>query len=171
GVTMKFELISAPQLDFERAALLAEYHVRAFYYMLSFKPEKGHGLWPLGNVWCLGVVRRNDWGNERLAGFTEQVRTWKQILQGILADGYFKVVFYLCPDSALWGWALEWNKNFRIFGCFGEDEPVNTFTESLPKLSMQVFEKTSTCTTQGRVEVPLAGSSDVLFDCPKDVPA
>lgn len=165
GFTMKFGLVSGPQLDFERSALLAEYHVRAFFYMLSFDEEKGHGLWPLGPVCCLGVVCRNDWGNETLTGFTDQVRTWHKILQGTLADGYFKVAFYRCPDRLVWGWALEWNKRYRIFGCFGEDGPVSTFVEGLPKLQTHVVEKKSKCTTRARIEVPLAESSDVLFDC------
>jgi hypothetical protein len=165
GVTITGNFVSGPQLDDERACRLAWFHISAFFYFITFdkKERKGSVLpWTYAPV---AVVARGDWGNDQMLGFQELIADWPHAVHAVSANVYFKAIIRRASEKIppLWAWGLEWNRNYRLIGFFGDRNAVKAAISRLPVLRNDVVEQTSEVTTTIRVEVPLRPEEDRLF--------
>jgi hypothetical protein len=134
GATMTFHVASAPQVDPSRLFELARMHVMAFFYFITFNQEtKKGGFWQDG-FYPVSNVHYGDWGNIQHRVFMGAVVTWEPCLVGITADGFFKIIIRRHPYEECWSWALEWNKNYRLIGFFGDRESAEAIVNTFPSL-------------------------------------
>ncbi len=100
-----------------------------------------------------------------MRGFATEIQGWEGRILVHSADGFFKAVIRKAPDlEDVWGWALEWNKNFRVIGLVGDLEAMLGRARRLPKLVADQDDAGNV----SREEVPLAPQEDHLFELPTD---
>jgi hypothetical protein len=165
GVSVTFNMQSPPQADEERIFELAWYHVKAFFYYITFGvecPNVGH-MWP-GIYAPIAFVPRCDWGNVQMRSFYDLVSSWDYRVFGDMAAGFFRILIRRCPqlDPPLWGWALEWNQSYRVIGFLGDETAARAAHARLAPLP-DVIMKTTEGIVQSRVNVPLSPADDSLF--------
>jgi hypothetical protein len=173
GLTLRTRFVAGPQLDQDRAFELAMFHVAGFFYRNTYDEMNRVGR-PVPGVWVpMRLFRRSDWGNELLLAFQDMTSTWAPRVHGIAAGGFFKIIIrrHPEPEPALWSWALEWNKNYRLSGMFGDEDKAVSVAATLPKLKVWFAGEGSDemgrpYRDTRRVEVPLADENDRLFGTP-----
>lgn len=122
GSTIKFDLVSPPQIDSDRLWELARMQMMAFFYFVTFNQEANRGgFWPEG-FHPLSEAHHGDWGNSLQRAFMRAVVDWQPCLVGDTAAGYFRSIIRRHPTCECWSWAVEWNKNYRLVGFFGSRE-------------------------------------------------
>lgn len=62
-------------------------------------------------------------------------------------------------QSALWGFALEWNQMHRVVGYFGDLERAQGYFDALPPLKWRALKPDN----RYRQEIALAPEEDTLF--------
>ncbi len=136
GATFKFNCVSPPQIDSFRLFELARMQMMAFFYFITFNhvTKKG-GFW-LGGFHPLSEAHHSDWGNALQKAFMDAVVAWEPRWIGNTAGGFFKSIIRRHPHEKYWAWALEWNKNYRLIGFFGDREPAQALVNSFPTLEM-----------------------------------
>jgi hypothetical protein len=162
--TAMFNMVSGPQVGRERLERLAWYHVRAFFYLVTYSEDTRTGS-PLPGVFApLADAARRDWGNARMRGFISATRSWHHRMFGIGADGFFKIWIRRHPNGApVWAWAVEWNQNLRVVGFFGDEDDVVAAADALPKLELRVIQQPPNIVYRYREEVALPADEDYLF--------
>lgn len=165
GLKMSFTMTSPPQMDESRVHDLVLYHLRGFFFALTYNPETHVGyFWPDGTYMPIMVSRRTDWGNEVHLWFMNKVNSWYDRLIGHIADEHFRVAIRRAPDSELWSFAFEWNRSTRVIGFFGRKEPLITTRSEIPELKMAVLgSSTDGSVLRIREEIPLTDNADSLF--------
>jgi hypothetical protein len=120
---ISFNLTAVAQADENRILELAAYHVRGFFYLITYKSEVKTGA-PIPGLFALAAdARRADWGNSRMLGFVSVTKSWDVRFFDNGADGFFKLWIRRKDEGVgLWAWALEWNHSFRAVGFFGVEE-------------------------------------------------
>jgi hypothetical protein len=168
GMTFSASFTSPPQMDEARVYELAHYHLRAFFYALTYNVETGlGGFWPEHGYFPVAFSRRADWGNSINKWFTARVKEWHPRFIGHFADEHFRVAIRRNPETELWSFAFEWNRTTRIIGFFGQEIPAMALAEEIPDLEMIVMGSTTDGgIIRGRSEVPLLEHEDVLFEMP-----
>lgn len=163
-------MVAGAQIEPKRAFALARFHIAAFFYFITYqKQQRVGGFWE-GVFAPIALVPRGDWGNEQLLGFQDLIETWRWRLHAIGADSYFKAIIKKPRNhDSVWAWALEWNKNHRVFGFFGEEDACSGIYADLPVLQMQTVErrvdpKVGSVVTRFREQVPLPSGRDKLFE-------
>ena len=119
----------------------------------------------------MGIAQRLDWGNVQLRGFQEMMKAWDYRVNVAVADQFFKIVIRRAPSSEerpLWGWALEWNHNFRVFGFFGHEDVIRDAYEKLPAPPVTVVAVSENQHITSRIEVPMPENEDCLFFFPAE---
>ena len=164
-VSMSFGIKGPPQADRLRVHRLACYQVRGFFYLITYDERTGQGrFWP-GDFFPVMEVRRSDWGNARMRGFASTIRSWQPRLYGCAAGGFFKVLIRRRSDAVdLWAWALEWNRNFRIIGFFGNEVEYQRVIDTLPETEMKTLARKGKAILRFRMDVPLPPEEDSLFE-------
>lgn len=166
GVSMAFSLSAPPQAAPARIYQLAEFHLKAFFYLISYNKETNIGGFWLGQYWPVMFSKRADWGNSIQVAFMNAVKEWPLRLHAIGADAYFKIIIRRHPNAECWSWALEWNQSHRVIGFFGDPESIQQVLDSFPSLNSIEF-PTGTggdSAYRFRHEVPLDKSNDLLFE-------
>jgi hypothetical protein len=164
GGTLTFQATAPPQADQDRVDMLCLMHVRAFFYMLTYSLEAQVGRYWQGLFHVCGTERRSNWGNERYLAFTGEVQTWPYRLISSVANDYFRIMIRRkAKDVILWSWALEWNKNFRNIGFFGDETLIRAELSKLPLSPMQEISRNPGSTIRIRTDTSLVGP-DHLFD-------
>jgi hypothetical protein len=164
GATVSFGLVAPPQVNPERLHVLALMHLKAFLYLITYrKADRAGGYAP-----CHAIVAADaflsDWGNQRLVEFAKMARPWKQILHGVAAEGFFKVVLRADPQNeSVLAFALEWNRSYRVAGFIGEETQIQDYVNRLPDLGWKGFDSN----TRYRQETPLDPAADILFEAGK----
>ena len=153
-----FNLVSTPQIEQERAFELARLHVTAFFYWLTYDETTKIGRFWDGFYFPIEVTSKKDWGSHLNTTFMKLVLNWELALHGETADGFFKVIIRKQPESTCWSWALEWNKNYRIIGLFGNKESIEKFNSLLGTLKVKIINNYTY-----REEIPLSDEDDSLF--------
>lgn len=155
---------SPPQPNMDRLYRLAGMQLQAFFYMSSYdETSEMGGFWPGEFVPCL-MVPRTDWGNSWVLDFVRSVRQWKVKVIGNSADGYFRIIVRKLAESSCWAWALEWNKNYRIVGCFGEREVVQPFLDTIPPLECHYMKGAHGEHIRMRAEKSISEEDDCMFE-------
>jgi len=166
AVTASFGLVSPPQIDDQRVFELARLHLTALFFMQTYNAATREGGWWLHGYHPLSVARRSDWGSVTMRGFMERTAAWPCGLHAVTADGFFKAVIRCHPSAECWSWALEWNHALRIIGFFGEREPAQELTDSLPQPQIMTVFQSPERTVRMREEIELAPADDILFQPP-----
>jgi hypothetical protein len=164
ALRMSFTASTPPQPDEVRVYELARLQLAGFFYLCTFKVDTQRGgFWP-GIYAPLLFSLRGDWGNPVYRWFIRSTREWQLRIRGDLADRYYKVIIRRDPDSILWAWALEWNRNLRIIGFFGEAEAVRSAVADAPEPEMYVIGRyPDGSDLRMRDEIPLPEEEDHLF--------
>lgn len=164
GVTATMKMVCGPQIDQDRAFGLARYHVGAFFYWFTFDRQgRIGGFWP-GYFIPISMFQRQDWGNDQMLGVQDLINSWRHRFCHISAGGYFKIVISRQPDELpVWCWALEWNRNHRLFGFFGELETATVYAKALPRIKAKAIPKPTGGQWIYWEEVPLPETNDRLF--------
>jgi hypothetical protein len=156
-------LVAPPQPDPGRLFQLSRLHLMGFFYWMTFNPESKRGFfWP-GEYVPIMQSPRGDWGNISQRAFMDAVVAWTPRVLGASADGYFKVAIRRHPTAECWSWALEWNKQYRLIGFFGNRTAADAVTGSFPPLKMFVIPQGPNEYFRVRKEVALSESEDKLF--------
>lgn len=163
GATFTFSLSAPPQAESERVFALARLQLMAFFYWLTYdRLRKRGGYWGGGFYPVMEAVR-SDWGNVVNRAFMDTVVSWEPRLLANGADGYFKVAIRRHPHAVCWSWALEWNKNYRIIGFFGEQGPAEEVVKKFPPLPTKTIVEGPNRWARHRSEVRLDEAHDRLF--------
>ncbi len=158
GVTVSFGFVGPAQSVRDRVLRLAELHLRAFFYLITYDRQTRRGGGPSGAFLPLSIASKQDWGNAVLQAFQNQIKDWPFRVHALAADGYFKLIIRRRENSELWAWALEWNRNLRLAGFLGDESAVREVVARLPPLrDPKAYRK----------EVPLPEDDDILFDGPE----
>lgn len=158
GGNITFNFISSPQIDPDRAFELARLHVTAFFYWLTYDETAKIGKFWEGFYFPIQVTSNKDWGSHLNTTFMKLVLDWELVLHGETADGFFKFIIRKEPESTCWSWALEWNKNYRVIGLFGNKESIENFNSLLGAPKVKIINKSTY-----RKEIPLSKEDDSLF--------
>jgi hypothetical protein len=159
-----FNMTGPPQADSNRVFRLAMHHVQAFFYLITYRQDAQTGERMPGAFVPVMDVRRTDWGNPVMRGFMSATRNWRRRVMAIAADQFFKLSIRRHPENApLWAWAVEWNRNFRVVGFFGEQALVKSAIDVLPRLRAHGTSMEDGSWIRYRVEEALPDSEDHLF--------
>ena len=153
GINFSMSLLAPPQIDPLRESHLAYLQLKGFYYLITFDKISRRGVQWIGGFLTLNSANRSDWGNVVQRTFMDLFLEWEHRFFVITAGEFYKASIKKHPDEACWSWALEWNKNLRLVGFFGEEQVIDEVVSQLPRLSF-------------RRETPLEESEDRLFERP-----
>lgn len=170
--TFNFNFVAPAQVEEERLFRLAHYHVRGFFYWITYQLETRRGGFVPGGFYPVGAVRRADWGAPRLRWFMDLVRTWDPRVHAIGADGFFKLLIRRHrEDAPVWCWAVEWNHGMRVFGFAGDEAIVRALIEEMPDQPMELIHETEKEWIRVRTEAALPEADDDLFSVLVEVEA
>jgi hypothetical protein len=166
GLSISATLVAPAQPDASRAAELARMQLAALFYWVTFDPSARTGRFWSGDFFILNAALRGDWGNPHQTQFASAVQHWEpRVAVHGAASGYYGAIIRRHPRAACWSWALEWNRNYRLTGFFGERVAVDAFAQDLPPLKTQVLSSDDRRTTRMRLECELPENEDLLFRC------
>jgi hypothetical protein len=163
GVEFNFNFTSPPQVEESRVFELARLQLMAFFYFITYNKDTKTGSFWMEGFYPLQVTPRSDWGNDVQVAFMKYVISWEPRWIGNGAEGYFKSAIRRHPESACWSWALEWNKNYRIIGFFGEFDVAKAVSDTFPRLKAQSVSSGPRHNLAYRIEKKLKESEDLLF--------
>lgn len=165
GLKLTASVVAPPQADEDRAFELARLQMAAFFYLITFEPDRREGHACVGFYSPLLLSIRADWGNPVHIAFMKATNSWIPKLAGMTADGFFRVVIRRHPEFLLWSWGIEWNANLRVIGFLGEGQRIDDACAALPKLEMvTIGTLEGGGIVRARRDVPLADSDDTLFE-------
>tara|TARA_R110002073_G_scaffold120601_2_gene262695 strand:- start:33928 stop:34836 length:909 start_codon:yes stop_codon:yes gene_type:complete len=164
SLKMSFGFSANPQIDQKRIFSLANFHWRAFFYMITYSKETQRGGCVPGQFMPVGNANRMDWGNDQMRWFMGATDEWDPRLKLVTADGYFKKSIRRDPSGLeVWAWALEWNQNQRVIGFAGKRECLDVMAEDLPMLRTTTIAQSPGRFVRYRKEIPLEPEDDTLF--------
>ncbi|MHA7872386.1 MAG: hypothetical protein ACX939_08560, partial [Hyphococcus sp.] len=166
GVTMTAKLSAPPQLDPDRLHRLLDLHVKAFFYLSTYKEGEQKGYFATGVFSPVNEAIKTDWGNSHQLHFTKITKSWPFRFHGVTAQGYFKYVSRRAPDADAWSYAVEYNKNLRAIGFFGDKEYLESLGKSFPDLGFGPWVESGDEFYRRRRERQIEESEDILFDSP-----
>jgi hypothetical protein len=164
GITMAMNFVAPPQHIPARLHALARYHLLGFFYLLTYNKTTNRGKFPTGSIFILNEAIRSNWGNAAHLMFMRNVISWdERLIAPGLANGFFRVAIRRRTDANCFSWALEWNKNLRLIGFFGNEADAKPEFDLIPDVipSIQYGDR-----SRGISMVPdtaLSESNDVLF--------
>jgi hypothetical protein len=159
AATFSFSLVGPPHVEPDREDQLAFFHVQAFFFLCTYDDNTQLGSLTPGCFQPLNGAPRSDWGNPVQSEFQRRVAGWPLRVIATGADGYFQIMLRHREPDALWAWAVEWNKQFRLCGFFGDLAAVKSVADSMPVLPMRSIGPND----RYRMEVSLAENDDHLF--------
>ena len=162
GLVANFSFTGSPQIDDHRIFELARYHLMAFFF-ITYDKDAERGWWWPGEFLPFLHTRRSDWGNASWKGFMHTVSTWDMRMQAATAEDFFRCSIRRHPQAECWSWALEWNKQHRIAGFFGDTLTAQLIVDSLPQEHFTTFFEEQGQTLRYRQDEPLTEAEDTLF--------
>jgi hypothetical protein len=164
GIECNFTFTAPPQIDSGRVYELASLQLRAIYYFLTYNREtKRGGYWPGHGFFPVLEAPRSDWGNPSHTAFMEAVIGWQPRFVGIGAKGFFKAIIRRHPEAECWAWGIEWNKNYRVVGFFGNQAVAQTVVDTFPPLEETQIVQGPDLRGVFRIETKLEKEHDSLF--------
>jgi hypothetical protein len=168
GLTMTLNLNAPPQLDAARMFELARLQLMAFFYYVTFDPRARLGRFWRGAFIPILEAQQANWGNATHRVFMDSVVDWEPRFLGFAAEDHFAVIIRRHPSAVCWSWALEWNKQYRLIGLFGETEPAHAFLKELPRPKINVLGQRGPDWFGICPDVPLGENRDRLFEWQSD---
>lgn len=164
GLEMTVSMVSPPQADNHRVFQLAFLHVRAFAYWMTYDSTQRLGKFFRNDAFRpLLQANKSDWGNPIHRAFMRSIVEWKPCIFVSTAEDFFKIAIRKQPSLQCWSWALEWNKNCRIVGVFGDEEATQLFVQDLPSLDLQEIDQGAGRSVAFLEETRLSDEDDTLF--------
>ena len=165
SVNMKIFFSSPPQASPERIYRLAEFHLKGFFYLITYNNKSNKGGFWNGQFSPVMYSNRADWGNPVQMAFMRTIKDWPLRIHAIGAGEFFKISIRRHPSADCWGWALEWNQSYRVIGLFGDPEATELVLDTFPALSFSGLPSNDAEIPVYRIrqEVPLNESDDLLF--------
>ena len=158
-----FRLSGPPQFDDERAYELARFHMRAFFYLITYDDaSRLGGFWKGGFQPVHGTIK-TDWGNQLHRSFMNQCRQWDYRLILADPDSYFCAAIRKHPVEDCFSWAIQWNDCYRLIGYFGDLKVARILAAELSPLKVQSVLEAPNTWIRTRAEQPLAEDDDILF--------
>lgn len=165
---MVMNLIAPPQHIPERLYALARYQVIGFFYFLTFDKSRQRGKFPSGSFYILDEALRSNWGNDAHLSFMRKVLSWDhRLIAPGLANGFFRVAIRRRIDANCFSWALEWNKNLRIIGFFGDESVTKPEFDSIPNIKPPIQYGDQNRGISIMPDTTLRECDDVLFNAEK----
>lgn len=163
GITLSGNFVGPPQIEDRRLFELARLQLAGFFYALTYNQESNKGgFWVEGFHPLLEAVR-SDWGNVIHTTFMSEVKHWEPRLLAETASGYYKVAIRRHPGAECWSWALEWNRNYRVIGFFGDRAAAQVVMDRFPPLPRMKIVQNGRDWVAVRPDVSLDTSKDLLF--------
>lgn len=119
---MSVGMICNPQIDFDRASLLAQLQLMAFVYNINYDNILKFGHHWTGEYKALFSSFESDWGNNIFLEFLTQTKDWNDYFFKLTAHDYYKCRIKQFYNKNCFSWIIEWNKSYRIIGFFGDKE-------------------------------------------------
>jgi len=166
GISVRFGLVAPPSPPPDHIRVLARFQMAGFFYWITYDGTRQTGGFWVGDFKMANWTGRTDWGNPVQNAFAKSVSVWQPRLVVETAEGFFKGTIRRDPSAACWGWAVEWNKNYRAIGFFGEQAVVQGHLARLPTLETSLIGKSEDGELHVRVERPLLPDEDLLFAMP-----
>ncbi len=163
GLEFNFSFTSPPQIESLRVYDLARMQLMAFFYFITYNYNTKKGGFWTGGFYPILEAQKLDWGNDIHVAFMKAVVKWEPRWIGNSADGFFKSAIRRHPNSACWSWALEWNKNYRIVGFFGDLEAARNIAGTFPRLKTQIVSQGTDHHLSFRAEKRLNKDDDLMF--------
>jgi hypothetical protein len=164
GATISFGLVAPPQIHANRSARLAWMNLRGFTYFVGYDETKKTSIPGPADMVIVSEASRLDWGNVSQVAFAKHVATWGPRLVATTAAGYFRVAIRRDPANLCWSWALEWNKERRLVGFFGDPDPIRVNERAIPQPKRMLLEKLPDGGFRTHYqETQLAHADDILF--------
>lgn len=163
GLTFSSTFTAPPQVDDSRIHALCRLQLAGFFYLLTFDPKTARGYFWTGGFMALQQARRADWGNAVHVAFMNTVLEWDYRLVVATADGFFRAAIRRHPTAACWSWALEWNRNFRMVGFFGDLDAAKSVAATFPKLHVSKIMGHGNSWMGIRKDIKLAEDADRMF--------
>lgn len=161
AVSVRFE--APPQIHLKRIQRLAWFHLQGFWYFITYDECLRTGGFIPGEIAWLNYANRLDWGNSLQRSFADLAGNWDALFIEEGAGGYFKIALREDPSGAeTWSVALEWNRNLRIIGFFGDHVIAKKHADALAPLQS----KRINATYRMREQVTLNDNEDWLFAVP-----
>ncbi len=167
GVSLSFELVAPPSASAEQICGLAQMHIGALFYLITYDPNRQTGGWWRGAFRVMNWASRSDWGNAVQRTFAERVVSWAPRVVAETARGFFRAAIRRDSVEECWAWALEWNANYRVLGFFGDDTAVETRLRQFPILEKSLIAESAEGQLRARLEQPLPMDEDKLFMMPE----
>ena len=163
---ISFTMRGPPQLDDERAFKLALFQLQAFHFFLTYDQSQEQGFHWRGVYSPLDFVNDSDWGNPLIVAFSDLTLAWDLRLDVNTSKGHYRALVKKNPSAAVWSWAMEWNKYFRIFGFYGDEVAIEAIFADLsgPVKIMEEAWIEMSPTRRYRMEVPVDAEADKFFD-------
>lgn len=163
-ISAEFGLISPAQVDRNRMFQLARFQLAGFFYLMTFSEESKLGKYWEGVYAPIDAVHRRDWGNTNITSFSEATADWEMKFGGApTSNGYFQALLKQNGQHSLWSWAIEWNKQHRLYGFFGDKALIKEADERLAKNILSAPIKDGDAVYRSRVDVPLRQDEDRFF--------
>ena len=163
AASIAFSLRAQPQLDEERIFELAYYQICAFHFFLTYNHISREGYRWIGKFMSVQALMRSDWGNPVAAAFASLVADWPYRLHANTAEGYLRVLIKKHPEEAVWSWALQWNKNWRVFGFYGDETVRMRLAAALVPGQAALTWNALPEGWRSRREIPLDDAGDKIF--------
>lgn len=167
-VNFSFSFVGPPQPDEDRIFRLAQMQLAGFFFLITYDDASRRGYWWKGGFAPIVAARKEDWGNEHLRWIETLSRGWDYRLYAVTAEGFFKTwIKRRLGEPAVWAWALEWNRAYRVAGLAGDEDSLQEIFTRLPTLQFSQLNQRDNY-LRFRSEIPLSESDDIMFEPPPD---
>jgi hypothetical protein len=164
AVNVDYSFKAPAQLNTERCFELAQYHLMALFYFLTFDSNSMKGRFWQDCFYPISQTGFHDWGNDEQVSFMREVSDWDPSWLGVTANGFFKSIIKKHPSKQCWSWALEWNKCYRLTGFFGCRETAERTINNICRLQWKIASDSGIKKIFVRTEIALNPDDDKLFD-------
>tara|TARA_R110002072_G_C7911564_1_gene530399 strand:+ start:706 stop:1587 length:882 start_codon:yes stop_codon:yes gene_type:complete len=162
-VTMTGNFVSPPQISEDRVFELCRLHLSAFFFFQTYDESTLRGGFWLEGFYPVSTVRRSDWGNATQQSFLRLVDGWDPRFYLSTASGFFRVITRMDPTETCWAWAIEWNRNMRTIGFFGNRQVSMEAAAQLEQPVRKVIGKNSEGPIYMIEEMTLQENEDKMF--------
>ena len=162
GMSVSFTMVGPPQASQERQFELARLQLMAFFFHLTYDKAQERGFYWKGDFRPVIAVRKADWGHPYFKWFEEVSAKGVVNYQVCTANGFYKMWIKEIHTRDMHAWAIEWNKNIRLIGFFGDNALIEKLAETMPEVPMRDFYRDGRIRRRMRLQVPMEGP-DTLF--------
>jgi hypothetical protein len=99
GATFQINMVAPPQVETKRLYRLAQLHMMAFFYHITYSEDTKRGGFLPEGFHPLSETHHADWGNSIHKSFMAAVVKWEPHLIANTANGFFRLIVRKHPDA------------------------------------------------------------------------